>query len=47
MHSRWTANGAVMPRSASAPATGRDTPRSANDWDDMYGSSCEFFGEIQ
>jgi hypothetical protein len=27
--SRWIANGSVMPRSASAPATGRDTPRSA------------------
>src|SRR5262245_50644460 len=35
MQSLCTANGSVMPRSASAPSTGRDTPRSANDSDDM------------
>src|SRR4051794_36778122 len=34
MTSRWMANGTVMPRSARAPHTARDTPRSAKDcWD--------------
>ena len=31
MTSFWMAKGSVMPRSASAPATARDTPRSAKD----------------
>src|SRR5512133_2724308 len=34
------ANGSEMPRSASAPTTGRDTPRSAKDCDDIGMTPC-------
>ena len=40
MTSDWIAKGVVMPRSASAPTTGCDRPRSAKDcWDIWYSSA--------
>jgi hypothetical protein len=41
---RWMANGSVMPRPARAATTGRDTPRSAKDWDCMELLLMEWFG---